>query len=176
MTPPDDAAGPGDEGLRDLEVATAQLRAQPPTLPVEVADRAFQRALATPRPTGYVRAAAPHDFLTVSTVALTEMLRRALDEGLPHAATMRVRCLTSRHHELEQLTVELVVQYGHDIRESAARARTLIDAVLVETLGDVRSPAVLLHHVHVSDVTVADPHLVDPSDEQPGGPRPRGTS
>lgn len=162
---PHDAPGPAGSGLSDLDVAIGQLRSRAVTLPVEVADRALQRALATPRPTGYVRAAPPYDFVRVSTVALTALLRARLDDGLPRAAVSRVRCGTSPADVLEDLTVHLIVQYGHDIRESAALARMLIDRVLAETLGTEARPNVVLHHVHVSDVTVADPHLVDPSDE-----------
>lgn len=167
MTPPDEHETPtASAAARDaLDAATAQLRDQPAALPVQVADRVLERALAAPRMADLCRARPPHDHLRVSTVALTALLRHRLDSRLEHAAMRRVVFETSREEQLESLTLELIVQYGHDIRATAREARALVDAVLAETVGELPASAVTVQHVHVSDVTVGDPHLVDPRDE-----------
>jgi hypothetical protein len=155
-------------GASDLELAAAQLRDRPLPDVVAIADRVLEHALAAPRMSELVRAQPPHERLRVSTVALVALLRDRIDEGLEHAAVRRAVCEVSRDARLEQLTVELIVRYGHDIRELAERARVLAREVLGETLGIPAEggPVIVVQHVHVGDVTVADPHLVDPADEE----------
>lgn len=162
-----DSDGIPARGGSDLELAAAQLRDRPLPDVVAVADRVLERALAAPRMSELVRAQPPHEQLRVSTVALVALLRHRIDNGLEHAVVRRAVCDVTRDARLEQLTVELIVRYGHDVRELAQRARLLTREVLEETLGlpADRGPAIVVQHVHVGDVTVADPHLVDPTDE-----------
>lgn len=148
----------------DLARATEQLRDLPAAPPVEVVDRVLQRVLATPRRAQLVRAAG--EGLRVSTTALTALLRHRLDVALDAAAARHIVCEVSRDERLEAVTVELIVQYGADIRVMAATARAAVREVVEQTLGAPLPPsAVVLRHVHVSDVTVGDPRVVDPFDE-----------
>ena len=155
---------PTGDATGELAAATAQLRRQPATLPVEVADRVVRRALRERRPAGLVRSVDPDEHLRVSTTVLVALLRHRLDGGLDHAAVRRVRCETGRGETLESVTVELIVGYGHDVRVAAGRARVLVEEVLTGALGpaDGTRPGA---HVHVGEVTLGDPHLVEPSDE-----------
>ncbi|WP_245604328.1 hypothetical protein [Nocardioides aequoreus] len=132
---------------------------------MQVADRVLERAMAAPRMAELCRARPPHDYLRVSTTALTSLLRHRLDSELRHAAMRRVVFETTREEQLGSLTLELIVQYNHDIRVAARQARSLVGEVLDDTVGELPESAVTVQHVHVSDVTVGDPHLVDPHDE-----------
>jgi hypothetical protein len=159
-----------DRGEADLDVAAAQLRALPVPRVVEIADRVLERTLAAPRRAQLVRARPPHDHLEVSTLALTTLLRARLDESLVDAAVGRVLLDVSRDGRLEALTVELVVRYGTDVLVTADAARVLAREVLSGALGHAErsedETVIELSHVHVSDVTVGDPHVVDPADER----------
>lgn len=164
MTSPDDSTTP--RGDLDLATATEQLRARPSAMPVEVADHVLERALATPRLAAYLRAGSAEEPFKISTVAVVALLRQRLEDGLPPGcAARRIVCRTTREEQLESVLVELIVQFGHDLRESAAITRDVVSAVLSETVGDLDHDSVLLQHVHVSDVTVGDPRQVDPFDE-----------
>ena len=83
----------------------------------------------------------------------------------------RIGLDVSREGTLDQLTVELLVQYGADILVLADQARALTLETLDGLLGPdgptvhVAVSHVTVSHVHVSDVTVGDPHLVDPGEE-----------
>lgn len=58
------------------------------------------------------------------------------------------------------------MRFGTDILEVADEARALARGVLAGVLGAPAAEAeVVVQHVHVSDVTVGDPHVIDPSDE-----------
>lgn len=165
-----------DRGEADLDAAAALLRARPVPRAVEIADRVLERALAAPRRSELVNARPPHGDLRVSTLALTALLREDLDSHLEGAAVGRVLMDVTRDGDLVGLTIELVVQYGTDVLaradEARARVRRVLDSALGPALAATDQLVVELSHVHVSDVTRGDPHLVDPADERdPGGPR-----
>ncbi|SEB71607.1 hypothetical protein SAMN04489844_0908 [Nocardioides exalbidus] len=155
-------------GEAGLDEAARQLRALDHPRRVEIADRVLTRALAAPRRSHLVRAHGPHDYLRVSTLAITGAMREHLDRHLVGAAVGRILFDVDRDGELTALTIELYVQYGTEIMPTGDLARELGREVLTSLLGE--RPAgedlpVTLSHVHVSDVTVGDPHVVDPSDE-----------
>lgn len=162
MTSPDPSAHDS------LARAVEQLREQPLPQVVEIADDVLRRTLATPRRSVLVRARAPHDYLRVSSTAITAVLRERIDTGLATAAVGRIVLDVARDEALEALTVELFVQYGADILALADRTRSLANEALVDLIGPGApgsEVAVTVSHVHVSDVTVGDPHLVDPGEE-----------
>lgn len=155
-------------GEADLVAAVHQLRAVPQPRAVEIADRVLSRTLAAPRRSMLVRARPPRDYLRVSTLAITAVLREDLDTRLDGAAVGRIVLDVNRDEELTALTIELYVQYGTVILTTADRARLLAGRALAGLLGDPAPTdeiVVTLSHVHVSDVTAGDPHLVDPIDE-----------
>lgn len=160
---PDGPMSDDDPGVAALRRATAQLRALPEPRVVEIADAVLQRVLAAPRRAEYVRATADPG-VRVSTTALVAVLRADLDTLLPHAAVQQVAFDVDDDEGLSAVTIDLVVRYGESILDTADRARDLAKESLDALLGT--SPVdVVVRHVHVSDVTVGDPHLVDPADE-----------
>lgn len=149
-----------------LGQALDQLRERPTPRVVEVGDAVLRRTLAAPRRAVLVHARAPHDFVRVSSTAIITVLRERIDAGLTAAAVGRIGLDVSREGSLDQLTVELFVQYGADILVLADEARALALSTLAGLLGpDGPTVHVTVSHVHVSDVTVGDPHLVDPGEE-----------
>jgi uncharacterized alkaline shock family protein YloU len=158
-------------GLDALTRATDELRAQPLPRVVEIADSVLRAVRLAPRRSMPVRARPPHDFLRVSTVALTAVLRENIDSSLVGAAMNRVDLDVGRDDQLRAVAVEFIVRFGVDILELADRARVIVDATLTELLGPATAASppveVTVTHVHVTDVTVGDPHLVDPADEKP---------
>ena len=160
------------QGDRSVLAAAAQLRNRPLPRAVEVADRVIARALRAPRRATLVRARAPYTYLRVSSLAITTTLRSQVDAGLVGAAVGRIGMEVTRDEVLRELTVELLVQYRTDISAVAELTRALAQDALDRLLGPVDplwpdgEVAVTVSHVHVSDVTVADPHLADPADEQ----------
>ncbi len=157
-------------GEADVALAARQLRAAPPSpRAVEIADRVLQRALAAPRRAVLVRAAPPHEHLRVSSVAITAVLQERIDAELVGAAVRRVLLDVTRDERLAGVTIDLVVQYGTSVCEVGDLARVLAEAALADVLGEawaVGGGTVVVSHAHVSDVTVGDPHLVDPADER----------
>lgn len=156
-------------GGEALDRATDELREQPLPRVVEIADSVLRAAWSTPRRAMPVRARTPHDYLRVSSVVLTAVIREHVDSALSGAATNRIGLDIDREEQLESVTLELIVQFGLPILDLADRARVIVEDTLVELLGapvaDTPPVAVTITHVHVSDVTVGDPHLVDPTDE-----------
>lgn len=154
------------QGEAALALAAAQLRTlPPPTRVVAVADRVLERALAAPRRAVLVDT--DHDDLRVSSVAIVALLREALDTGLTDAAVRRVTLDVGPDAVLAGVRVELVVRYLSSVPDIADRATALTLATLTDVLGDSPAPgaADLVPHVHVGDVTLGDPRLVDPIDE-----------
>lgn len=162
---PDDLLG------GSLAAATAQLRGRAvPRRAVEIADEVLRRSLETPRPAVMVRGRGRrYGFVQVSSTVITAVVQARLDDGMTGASVSRVLLDVSRDHELLAATVELYVRYGTDILEKADQARDLARDALVELLGpepeEGASTHVVVGHVHVSDVTVGDPRLVDPDEE-----------
>ncbi len=156
-------------GEAGLAAAARQLRAAPASpRAVEIADRVLRRALAAPRRSVLIRAHAPLDHLRVASVAITAILRQSLDEVLVGAAVRRVVLDADRDGHLEAVTIDLVVQYGTVIADIGDQARALAQQVLADVLGQPAPGSevpVTISHAHVSDVTIGDPHLVDPADE-----------
>lgn len=157
-------------GEADLSVATAQLRATAAPQEASTAAARIRRAAhAAPRRTQMVRAAEPRRHLLVSTSVITAVLHDQLASTLLDAAVRRVVIEVDPLHDLQSLTVELVVRYGVPIADDAARARDTIEGTLDDLLGTGRTTGPEIGRVHVVDVTTADPRLVDPADEQLGG-------
>jgi hypothetical protein len=152
-----------------LDAATAQLRDRPLPRAVEIADAVLRRSLAAPRPAVLVRGRAGFAFLRVSSTVITALVQERLDGGLDGAAVSRVLLDVDRDQHLRSVTIELFVRFGTDILDQADHARLLAQAVLADVLGPEPAGApttdVLVGHVHVSDVTVGDPRLVDPGEE-----------
>ncbi len=168
---PPEGGGAAPHASDLLGLALDQLRDRPLPRVVEVGDSVLRATLAAPRRAQLVRARAPFDFLQVSSTAIITVLRERIDAGLVGAAVGRIGLDVSREGTLDQLTVELFVQYGADILVLADQARALTLETLEGLLGpdgpavQVAVDHVTVGHVHVSDVTVGDPHLVDPSEE-----------
>lgn len=156
-------------GEADLAAAARQLQAVPPSpRAVEVADRVLRRALAAPRRSVLIRAHAPLDHLRVASVAIIAILRQHLDAALVGAAVRQVVLDADRDGRLDAVTIDLVVQYGTVIADLGEQARALAQEALADVLGRPAAGSevpVTISHAHVSDVTVGDPHLVDPTDE-----------
>lgn len=153
-----------------VAAATAQLRARPVPRAAEMADRVLMIALRAQRGSAPVRARAPHNLTYVSTQVITTFLREHIDRHLQGVAVGRIAVHTDRHQALKDVTVELYVQYGLDIHALAEQARQLAHAALANALGRPEAAGgnnvdVTASHIHISDVTVGDPHLVDPADE-----------
>ncbi len=163
-TPPADG-GP-DIDTTDLAEATSQLRGRAHPRAAEVAERVLRTALAGGRRSLPVRARAPHEHVRVSTGVLVTLLRAEVDPALVGAAVGRIAVSTDREDLLTELTVELFVQYGTEIPALADRVRELARGTLDASLGPGTAAGVdiTVTHVHVSDVTLGDPHLVDPTD------------
>lgn len=163
------APGPGlrPDLSSTLMLATEQLRARPLPRSVEIADAVLRRSLATPRPSVLVRGRPPYDFVRVSSVAITAVVRERIDARLVGAAVGRILLDVDREQDLVALTVELFAQFGTDILALADESRTHVRDALAGLLGPETADEVpvAVNHVHVSDVTVGDPHLVDPGDE-----------
>ncbi|MGJ9423063.1 hypothetical protein [Aeromicrobium sp. CF3.5] len=153
-------------GEADLSVATAQLRATAPPLDATTAAGRIRRAAhAAPRRTQMVRAAEPRRHLLISTSVITAVLHDQLAPALLDAAVRRVVIDVDPLHDLQSLTVELVVRYGVPVADDAARAHHTIEATLDDLLGPGRTSGPQIGHVHIVDVTTADPRIVDPADE-----------
>jgi len=152
-----------------LAAATAQLRDRPLPRAVEIADAVLRRSLAAPRPAVLVRGRGDLSFLRVSSTVVTALVQERLDSGLSGAAVSRVLLDVDRDEHLRAVTIELFVRFGTDILAQADLARVLAQGVLTDVLGPEAPGApttdVLVGHVHVSDVTVGDPRLVDPGEE-----------
>jgi hypothetical protein len=156
-------------GAADLDLAIARLRRMSVPRAVEIADVVLDAVLSTPRRAEHVRARQPHDHLEVSTIAITAELRARLDSALHGAAVGRVVPDVDRDGRLRTLTLELFVRYGTHILTLADEARLLTRDTLANLLGEETGSgdpvAVGVTHIHVSDVTVGDPALIDPADD-----------
>jgi hypothetical protein len=151
---------PGSDVLRR---ATAALRAVPLRRAVEIADEVLRRTLAAPRRAELVRSRVDPS-IQVSTIAIAAVLRADLDAALPDAAVQRVLPEVDDDGHLATLTLDLLVRYPEAVPEVADVAREVAAASLAGMIGASAVP-VSVTHVHVSDITLGDPHVVDPGDE-----------
>ncbi len=149
-----------------VQRAAEQLKGRTRTRAVEIADDVLRNAMSAHRRSLPVRAHPSHDFVRISDQVIIATLRRRIDAALPSAAVGRIYLLVDRHESLQELTIELFARYGEVLLEVADQARLIADRLLTELLGQAESPvSILISHVHVSDITVGDPHFVDPTDE-----------
>ena len=161
------SSDPNAGGPDHVARATRQMRDHSHHRAVEIADDVLRNALRASRHSLPVRAHPPHDHVHVSDRVLVSTLRRRIDDALDTAAVGAVYLQVTPQEVLEELTVELVVRYGEVLLEVADRVRSIARSVLAEILGPPAARVgveVTTTHVHVSDVTVGDPHLVDPRD------------
>jgi hypothetical protein len=152
-------------GEADLAAAVEQLRTQPPSERAhETAGRVLRAAMSAPRRAVVLDTA--HDGLQVSSVAVVALLRDALARALVDSAVRRIR-LDHDGPTLTRVTVEVVVRYGSSVPDLAAFVGQAVRSVLLDALGPGPAPgaAGVVDHVHVSDVTLGDPELVEPLDE-----------
>lgn len=150
-----------------LHSATEQLRGRSRRRAVAIADNVLRNALRSSRRSLPIRVAAPHEYVWISDRVLIALLRCDIDAALRGSAVGRIRLVVDRDQALREMTVELFVQYGQVLIDVADEARTIAHRVLSRVLtgpGEV-AIQVITSHVHVSDVTIGNPHLVDPTDE-----------
>lgn len=162
------ASGVSDERADAMARATRQLRDHAQRRAVEIADDVLQKALQASRHSLPVRAYPPHDQVHVSDQVLVSTLRQRIDDALDTAAVGAVYLRVTPGEVLQELTVELFVRYGEVLLEVADQARAIARAVLAQVLGPPAGTIgveVVTTHVHISDVTVGDPHLTDPRDQ-----------
>ncbi|MEP7161087.1 MAG: hypothetical protein ABI746_08275 [Dermatophilaceae bacterium] len=150
-----------------LHSAAEQLRGRSRRRAVEIADNVLRNALRSSRRSLPIRVAAPYDYVWISDRVLITLLRRDIDAALEAAAVGRIHLVVDRDQPLREITVELFVQYGQVLIDVADEARTIAHRVLSHVLTgpDEVTIQVVTSHVHVSDVTIGNPHLVDPTDE-----------
>ena len=150
----------------NLQAASEQLRDRSRQRAVEIANDVLHAALRSQRRALPVAGAPPHDYVRVSDRVIITLLRRNIDAALHAAAVGRVHLVVDRSHKLREITIELYVQYGQVLVDVADQARSVADDVLGQLLaGPTVSIDVVTSHVHVSDITAGDPHLVDPTDD-----------
>ncbi len=79
-------------------------------------------------------------------------------------AVATITATVDEHDHCTGLTISIIVQYGNAVLPIADEIRDRAETVLREILGSV-IPAVTVRdmHVHVQDVTTADPHTGRPS-------------
>lgn len=170
MTSPQDSLDqPSTAQPARLETAAEQLRSRSRQRAVEIADDVLHNALRASRTSLPVKAAAPYEYVRVSDQVVITLLRREIDAALEGAAVGRIYLLVDRSETLRELTIELFVQYGHVLINVADQARAVADVALAQLLaGSKVTLDIVTSHVHISDITVGDPHLVDPADEASG--------
>lgn len=151
----------GEERVVDmasLTAATDQLRQHVDPRWVEVSDRVLNKALLATRRSLPLQAQAPGGPVKVSEHVLVTSIRAAIAD-IPAAAPVAILATVDLQHRCTGITIGVIVQYNHAILPIADQIRHRTEAVLREVLGDV-IPVVTVRdmHVHVDDVTTADPH------------------
>lgn len=132
---------------------------------VEIADEVLRTALRAPQRSLPIRANPPWDFVHVSDRVLITALRTSIDTHLTGAAVGRVYLDVERDEVLTSLTIELFVQFGLVLMEVGDHARHIAATVLDQTLGRPDLPVrVITTHVHISEITPGDPHLMNPGE------------
>lgn len=133
---------------------------------VEIADEVLRAALRAPQRSLPIRANPPWDFVHVSDRVLINALRTSIDDHLAGAAVGRIHLDVERDEGLTSLTIELFVQFGLVLMEVGDHARHIAATVLDQTIGRPDLPVrVTTTHVHISDVTAGDPHLMNPGED-----------
>lgn len=145
-----------------LDQAVAQLRSRVSPRSVEVADDVLRNALRSSRRSLPVRAHPPYDYVRVSDQVLITRLRHEIDQLSESFAVGAIVLDVEPRDRLRQVTIELFVAYGHVLVDVADRVREVAQGVLADLLhAPTTALEVLPAHVHVSDVTVGNPHVVD---------------
>lgn len=170
MTPPDrpEADGRGDGQVDvDLGPALTELRRNADDRWVTIANDVLSTVLsASRRSLPVAGATAAGARFHVSEQVLIQRLREHLDGALVGAAVSQIEFRADADRVLDDLVVELVAQYAHELLPIADHARLLVEEVLERDLGVVPT-RVEVHgtHIHFGGVTTGDPHLNDPADE-----------
>lgn len=162
---PTDRTRPTDDGSeRDDAVllrATEALRAVDDDRWVEVAPRVLQAALGASRRTRPVRASAASGPLQISDQVIVSYLRDALDGAVPGTAVDRITVRLAGRDTFDGLLIEMLVQYGVAVIPVADRVREIAADVLRRLGVESVEVSISTTHVHVLDVTRADPHTHD---------------
>lgn len=166
MTPPDRPGADGQVGI-DLGPALTELRRHADDRWVSIANDVLSTVLSASRrslPVAGVTAVGAR--FHVSEQVLIQRLRAHLDGALVGAAVSQIEFRADADRVLDDLVVELVAQYAHDLLPIADHARLLVEEVLDRDLGVVPTRVeVDGTHIHFGGVTIGDPHLSDPADE-----------
>lgn len=167
MTPDSPASQSAPETLPEgdfaaLDAAAAQLADHVDARWVEVADLVLNRALRGTRRSLPVQAQGLFGPVKVSEHVLTTYVRAAIADVLAAAPVTIIATVDQQNH-CTGLTIGIVVQYGHPVLPIADKIRDRAETVLHEILGSViLTVSVRDMHVHVHDVTTADPHTGRP--------------
>jgi hypothetical protein len=122
---------------------------------VAVRDDVLAAAVRAFRPSAPVRGRLPDGTrdLWVASNVLVSRVRSAVDT-VPHAGPLRIACTTTADHELDRLTVAVVVLYGTPLVELADQVRSAAAEAVAATLGLPVAPAErIVVDVSVRDVT-----------------------
>jgi hypothetical protein len=160
MTPNDPsrtAVEPAPPGQSALDAATASLREHVDDRWVEISDRVLSKALTTTRRSLPVQAHTDLGPVLVSEQVLVAYVRAAI-AVVDGATPTDIIISADLSHRYTGLTIEVTAEYGQPLLPIADRIRNLAEATLTELLGGV-IPAVTVTamHVHVADVSRADP-------------------
>lgn len=154
-----------DEVDDRLGAAVRQLTGRAERRALEIGDSVLRHVMAAPRRSLPVRSRLPDVFLSEHVV--TDDLSRGLAQQLDTAAVRRISVITNRDLVIEQIAIELIGRYGTDLVAATEQARLAARDRLADLVGPAAPPAhVTVTHVHVGDVTVGDPRLVEPFEEE----------
>ncbi|MET0788811.1 MAG: hypothetical protein ABWY33_06165 [Cellulomonas sp.] len=136
-----------------LAQAARTLREHTDTGWVALRDDVVAAAVRAFRPSAPVRGRLPGGELWVASAALVARVRSAV-AAVPDAGALRITCATTSDHELDRLTVEIVVLYGTPVVPLADEVRRVAAAAVADALGLTSLPLAQVHvDVSVEDVT-----------------------
>lgn len=174
MNPHDSSVDPDDLSAEDeafLATAAQSLRTHEDSRWVEVSSRILSTALRATRRSRTVLAQAPGGPVHISEHVIITYLRDALDGPVAGTAVAAIHLDITGRDVFSGVLIELIVQYGTPILPVADLIHARATAVLLDLLGPAATAIhVRTSHVHVSDVTVHDPQIAEPSRR----PRPPG--
>lgn len=170
MTSPQNQDGPArdpqPEAVERLGAAAHQLQGRTERRAMEVGSTVLAHVLAQPRRSMPVRANGVNAHIHVSEQVLVMVISKQVNAHVEGAAVGQVVVQSSLDEAVEKVLVELIGQYGRDLINIADQARNVVGTVLGDLLGsDDVDVQVVFTHLHVSDITLGDPKLVDPADE-----------